>query len=563
MEIKKTVETDVLVAGSGLAGIKSAKELSDLGHRVLLVTKMKIASGSSFYPLKASLGTQVTKDQEDEQTFLEDIEEMSRGMHRQDLAEVYVREIPERVKEYQDIGVDAKKLEGERKACFAPNARNIYLLSDWDRIRRKVNEIFARYDTLSVMEKTVILTLIKEGGRVTGAVLLDENHELVLVRCKAAIVATGGFGSIYKHNLNPNDVDGSGHVLALEAGARLVNMEFIQFIPGITSPKYKTLFGEHTLAYCEDIVDGDGKSMLRPLLPEGLSLRECLDVRSTHGPFTHSLESRYFDIAMMKRITETGNEEGFRLLFDPSIYENKEEFYTVYLDWLKQRNVNLAEDEIRIAPFAHASNGGVFIDPHGRTGVDGLYVIGELSCNIEGANRLGGNSTGACMVFGKRAAKHCSDYIGGVKLGVADEKQASDRLSEMFGNPAPAADSDVEFAAERARTATEEIREILWYHANVVRSENGLTGALDEIRRLEDTVDLPLLFSRPEKRQLAFKARNFLKLSQVLLLAMLERKESRGAHYREDHPDEDLAFSRRLFVSADPEGQPNLEFLNE
>ncbi|KZE39113.1 fumarate reductase [Bhargavaea cecembensis] len=563
MEIKKTVETDVLVAGSGLAGIKAAKELSDLGHRVHLVTKMKIASGSSFYPLKASLGTQVTKDAEDEQTFLEDIEEMSRGMHREDLAEVYVREIPERVKEYPEIGVDAKKLEGERKACFAPNARNIYLLSDWDRIRRKVGEIFARYDTLSVMEKTVILTLIKEDGRVTGAVLLDANNDLVLVRCKAAILATGGFGSIYKHNLNPNDVDGSGHILALEAGARLVNMEFIQFIPGITSPKYKTLFGEHTLMYCKDIVDADGESLLRLMLPEGLSLRKCLEIRSTHGPFTHSLESKYFDIAMMRRITETGNEEGFRLLFDPAIYENKEEFYTVYLDWLKERNVNLAEDQIRIAPFAHASNGGVFIDPHGRTGVDGLYVIGELSCNIEGANRLGGNSTGACMVFGKRAAEHCAGYIGGIGHGTAGEQQASERLSAMFGNPAMDAESDADAAADRAREATEKIREILWYHANVVRSESGLTAALDEIRKLEQAVDLPLLFSRPDKRQLAFKARNFLMLSRVLLLAMLERKESRGAHYREDYPDEDQAYNRRLFVSADPKGQPHLEFLNE
>lgn len=563
MEIKKTIETDVLIAGSGLAGIKSAKELSDLGHRVLLVTKMKIASGSSFYPLKASLGTQVTKDPDDEKTFLEDIEEMSRGMHRQDLAEVYVREIPERVREYPEIGVDAKKLEGERKACFAPNARSIYLLSDWDRIRRKVGEIFERYDTLSVMEKTVMLTLIREGSRVTGAVLLDEKNELVLVRCKAAILATGGFGSIYKHNLNPNDVDGSGHVLALEAGARLVNMEFIQFIPGITSPKYKTLFGEHTLMYCEDIVDNKGESLLQPLLPEGLSLRECLEIRSTHGPFTHSLASRYFDIAMMKRITETGNEEGFRLLFDPAIYENSEEFYTVYLNWLKERNVDLARDEIRIAPFAHASNGGVFIDPNGRTGVDGLYVIGELSCNIEGANRLGGNSTGACMVFGKRAAVDCAGFIGKVGHGIAGEEQAIKCLASMFGNPDLAAGTDVESAADRAREVTEKIREILWYHANVVRSEEGLTGALNEIRDLEKSVNLPLLFSRPDKRQLAFKVRNFLKLSQVLLLAMLERRESRGAHYREDYPDEDGAFSRRLFISADQEGQPHLEFLNE
>lgn len=564
MEINRTIETDVLVAGSGLAGIKAAKELAGQGHQVLLVTKMKVASGSSFYPLKASLGTQVTKDRADEQVFLEDIEELSRGMHRRDLAEAYVREIPERVEEYPEIGVDAKKLEGERKACFAPHARDIYLLADWDKIRRNVREIFGGYDNLRVMERTVVLTLLKDSDRIAGAVLLDADNELVLVRCKAAVLATGGFGSIYKHNLNPKDVDGSGHILALEAGARLVNMEFIQFIPGITSPKYKTLFGEHTLTYCRDIVDSDGESLLDPELPDGLSKRECLDIRSTHGPFTHSLDSKWFDIAMMKRIGETGNEEGFRLLFDPGIYDNGEEFYTVYLDWLKERGIDLALDEIRIAPFAHASNGGVFIDLDGRAGVPGLYSIGELSCNIEGANRLGGNSTGACMVFGKRAADHCGEYVRSTGFGRADAGMAEAHLAGMFGEFDPhVSGEEAEAAAEHAREVTERIREILWYNANVVRSEEGLSAALSEIRKLGDGVRTGLLFSRPGFRKLAVRTRNFLKLSQILLLAMMERRESRGAHYREDFPHEDPAFGRRLFVSVSEDGSPDLEFRSE
>lgn len=257
-QIKKKIKTDVLVAGSGLAGIKVSKELADQQADVLMVTKMQVGSGSSFFPLKASLGTQVTKDHEDESIFLEDIESLSHGMHGRDLAEVYVKEIPKRVKEYQEIGVKAKKLEGERKACFAEHERDIYLLSDWDQIRENVRTIFAEYENLSILEKTIVLTLLKKDDRVAGAILLDENNDLVMVECKFVILATGGFGSIFQHNLNPNDVDGSGHILAVEAGTRLVNMEYIQFIPGITAPKYKTLFGEHTLMYCDDIVDEAG-----------------------------------------------------------------------------------------------------------------------------------------------------------------------------------------------------------------------------------------------------------------------------------------------------------------
>ncbi|WP_428909821.1 FAD-binding protein [Niallia sp. Krafla_26] len=562
----RKIKTDILVAGSGLSGIKVTKELADQGHQVLMVTKSKVASGSSFYPLKASLGTQVTKDEEDQQTFLSDIEALSRGMHRKDLAEVYVKEIPERVKEYQDIGVNAKKLEGERKACFAENSRDIYLLSDWDRIRKNVNEIFAQYEGLNIMEKSVVVTLIQKEKRIVGAVLLDEHNEFILVKCKAAILATGGFGSIYKHNLNPNDVDGSGHILALEAGASLVNMEFIQFIPGITTPKYKTLFGEHTLMYCEDMIDENGNSILDPYLPEYLSKRECLESRSTHGPFTHSMESKYFDIAMMKQIIETHSEKGFELIYDPKLYENKEEFYTVYLDWLKEKNIDLIENEVRIAPFAHASNGGVYIDTYGRTGINGLYAIGELSCNIEGANRLGGNSTGACMVFGKRAAIDCGEYVRTVvpyEISESEGKTQVAKMFEGFGKTEIYTDGATHEIKGQAHEIIENINEVMWYHGNVIRSEKGLLNALERIEVLSKKLEIGLLFKERSTRKLAVKLRNYFILSKILLRTMLERKESRGAHYREDYPSENPEFNKRLFISRDNSGEIQYGFLNK
>ncbi|MCM3570899.1 FAD-binding protein [Neobacillus mesonae] len=562
VKIKSKVQTDVLVVGSGLSGIKVSKELADQNVKVLLVTKMQIASGSSFYPLKASLGTQVTKDEQDEEIFLHDIEKLSRGMHRHDLAEVYVNEIPDRVKEYQDIGVHAKKLEGERKACFAEHERDIYLLSDWDQIRENVRSIFGTYDNLSIMEKTIVLTLIKKDGRVAGAILLDENNEFVMVEAKAVILATGGFGSIYKHNLNPNDVDGSGHILALEAGARLVNMEYIQFIPGITTPKYKTLFGEHTLMYCDDIVDEAGNSILDPFLPEGLSKQECLEIRSTHGPFTHSLSSKYFDIAMMKNIIATHNEDGFRLLYRDELYENQEEFYTVYLNWLKERNIHLVEDEIRIAPFAHASNGGVYIDTYGRTGVNGLYAIGELSCNIEGANRLGGNSTGACMVFGKRAAMDCVQYTRKTDLIEITENEAAAQIEKMFGFHNPGKNLLQENHIEqKVHQVIDGIKEIMWYHGNVVRDEEGLSSAIEEIKKLEASLELGAFFEQQRNRKQMVKARNFLKLSQILLTSMLERRESRGAHYREDYQEEREEYNKRLFISMTEDETIEYHFL--
>ncbi|MCS0542589.1 FAD-binding protein, partial [Aeromonas veronii] len=250
MKVRKTYKTDVLVVGSGIAGIKASFELLNQGVDVLLTTKTIVVSGSSFFPLKASLGTQVTRDEADKEIFLADIEAVSHGMHDDELARVYVEEIPEAVKEYKEIGIDVTKLSGTRKACFANHERDIYLLQDWERIRKNVNEIFSHYDRLQTIENCHVFSIVKKDEKIVGAFLIDKDGEFIFVNCKAIILASGGFGSIYKHNLNPNDVDGSGHILAYESGAKLVNMEFIQFIPGITSPNYKTLFGEQTLSYC-------------------------------------------------------------------------------------------------------------------------------------------------------------------------------------------------------------------------------------------------------------------------------------------------------------------------
>ncbi|MDR7238816.1 FAD-binding protein [Neobacillus drentensis] len=544
MRTKKSITTDVLVVGSGIAGIKVSIELAKAGKTVLMSTKTQVCSGSSFFPLKASLGTQVTKDDADQVVFLQDIEKVSHNMHDKEMAQIYVKEIRDRVKEYEEIGIEPYTLPDDRKACFAEHDRTIYMLRDWNQIRENVKGIFQEYPNISLLEKSAVISLINKDGKIAGAFLLDKNNDLMMIQCKAVVLATGGFGNIYKHNLNPNDVDGSGHILALEAGASLVNMEFIQFIPGFTAPKYKTLWGEHTLNYCKDFVDEKGNSILDAVLPEELSKEECLEIRSTHGPFTNSLPSKYFDIAMMKEIIRTKSEAGFELMYDQSIYEDKRDFYTIYLDWLQERGVNLVTDRVKIAPFAHASNGGVKVDSYGRTQVEGLYAIGELAGGIEGANRLGGNSTGSCMVFGKRAAENCFDYVNKHELNQLDVQEAESQFKKSIQFFSAKSDHSI-----TPSEVVDAIREIMWFNGNVIRDEKNLQVSIHKIEELKSSFDLSLYVNQKSERKSAFKARNFLVLSDMLLKAMLERKESRGAHYREDYPNEDENYNRRLLIS--------------
>ncbi|WP_256237835.1 FAD-binding protein [Bacillus sp. EB600] len=546
MKIKERLSVDVLVVGSGIAGLKTSMELSKDGHKVLMATKTQLCSGSSFYPLKASLGTQVTKDNDDKNVFLQDIEDVSHNMHDREMAKIYVEEIACRVNEYEEIGIQPTKLSDDRKACFAKHGRKIYMLKDWNKIRENVKEILLDHPNIIVMERSVVISLIKKNGKIAGAFLLDKEDNLILIQCKAVILASGGFGNIYKHNLNPNDVDGSGHILALEAGASLINMEFIQFIPGFTTPKYKTLFGEHTLTYCKDFVDGEGNSILERFLPDGVSKQECLAVRSTHGPFTNSLVSKYFDIAMMKEIINTKSEAGFELVYNKDIYEDKRDFYSIYLNWLNERGINLLKDKVKIAPFAHASNGGVKIDSFGRAGVEGLYAVGELAGGIEGANRLGGNSTGACMVFGKRTAEDCSEYVKQSDYLDIDEQGEIDKLNKQV-----ACFSTGVHESLTPNEIMDAIRDIMWYHGNIIRNEENLSSAIKKIDELHYSFNMSFYFTKDGEPKSAFKARNFLLLSKLLLMAMLERKESRGAHYREDYPQEDVRFNKRLFISLE------------
>lgn len=554
MEIKEKLAVDVLVVGSGIAGLKVSIELAKEGKTVMMSTKTQLCSGSSFYPLKASLGTQVTKNEEDKDLFLQDIEDVSHNMHDKDLAKIYIEEIKDRVDEFEEIGIQPYKLSDNRKACFANHGRTIYMLRDWNQIRENVTGILDNYPNVTVMERSVVISLIKRNEKIIGAFLLDKNKELILIQCKAVVLASGGFGNIYKHNLNPNDVDGSGHILALEAGASLLNLEFIQFIPGFTTPKYKTLFGEHTLNYCEDFVDESGNSIFNEILPDGLSKEECLEVRSTHGPFTNSFVSKYFDIAMMKQIMRTRSEEGFELIYNKALYENESDFYTIYLNWLNERGINLLTDKVKIAPFAHASNGGVQVDSFGRTNVAGLYAVGELAGGIEGANRLGGNSTGACMVFGKRAAKNCLEYVNENSFLEIDSQEELNKLNESMKHFSVHIDHSL-----TPNEVIDSIRDIMWFNGNVIRDEQNLLSAIGQIEELRQSFNFRQFVGSTKDRKSAFKARNFIMLSQILLKAMLERKESRGAHYREDYPSEDERFNKRLFISLN-DHELKLEF---
>jgi fumarate reductase (CoM/CoB) subunit A len=346
------------------------------------------------------------------------------------------------------------------------------------------------------------------------------------------VLATGGIGSLYKHNLYPNHLYGGGHAAALDAGCELVNMEFVQFIPGLLTPKYKVLFGEHTLKYCTGMFDREGRDLFADM--PAATVREMFVERSAYAPFSFDYTSRVFDTRMMDAIR--AGSDGVRLTFSPALYDDRTEFYTIYLDWLKQQmGIDMCADEICVAPFAHSCNGGIRIDEYGETAVKGLFAVGEVASAIEGANRLGGNSVGGSLVFADRAIARAAGQIQSCQNS---NEPTFDHMAREFRAWC------ARFSTESSSTARDifsALRDILWINANVVREHDSLTRSLARVDALNAAYS-PLVSG--------FDAYHALTVAEVLLSAMRGRTESRGAHFRADFAGMD-AHAYRQIVRAE------------
>lgn len=557
MKIKteKMHSTDILIVGGGLAGIKAAYECCESGLNITLVVKDKLCSGSSFYPLMDMLACQCPLDNEEDKEYLfNEIEESSYGMNNPSMCRIYIDKIRDRVLELPKLGMEYKKFNVSPVACFAKRPRDVFNWENWKLIRKNTYNIFQKRSNFKLLENTDVVHILKKGDKVTGAMCVDEDDDLMVISTKAIILASGGYGDLYKHCLNTRDVSGDGHVLALHAGAELINLEFIQFVPGIIKPLYKVLFNQAMLAHCESITNHNNEDILNKYLPDTLSFKQCMDERTKHGPFTSASIAKHFDIAMMKEILSTRKEDGFMLKYGKALLNDKREMIRNYVKWLKeQKGVDIYNEKIFIAPFYHASNGGVLIDEHCSTSVAGLFAAGEVAGGIHGADRLGGIATGSCFVFGKIAADNAVKYA----QSNVRERINSDEAIQCFIDQF---DSGCK-STVKVNDIISKIKEIMWFYGNVVRKESDLKLGIKTVAELQGQYNPMFHIESKSKIKAAVKAAHFLELSSILLNTMLLRKESRGSHFRDDYNEmDDTHFKKRLVVCKKPNEDISYKF---
>ena len=505
--------TDVLVIGCGIAGLCAAIEAARAGATVTVASAGKTMSGSSFFPGTWGLGLIGPVDAKDEQDLIDTVQAVGGGVADPELVQTFVHGIPQAIQWLEeDLGVDLQRPQSAESAqqkqfipCFDHKTRM------WRGLTRKPLEdaLTAQIESLGIrlLPCHELIDLVEAtDGRITGAVLYDRTEEhLVPIAAKATIIAAGGTGGLFERSLTSADVLSSSQAIARAHGATLTNIEFMQMMPGFIEPKRSLVFNEKTWRYVK---------FNQPVDIDDDKLDNLLEQRSGYGPFTSRLASRAIDL-----VIDQAGTEGLALHYDfPS--EDVPEFVQTFATWLQDEHGIAPTDEMRVAMYAHAANGGIKIDKTAHTGVEGLYACGEATGGMHGADRIGGLSSANGIVFGR---------IAGVSTARAAQEAPETPLKTDIALP--------QRGLAKADTVrlTRGLKHTMSTYCMINRTEAGLSAALQELEGLKSE-SAALSTARAHDSEIAALARlqSQLLLATEMVKAMRNRTESLGSHYRAD-----------------------------
>lgn len=555
-KLQTTHSFDVLVVGSGIAGTTAALSAASKGASVGIISYGTIFSGSSFYPGTWGLGLIGPESSADESDMIASILDVGSGVADPTMVTSFVRGIAGAIDQLEAWGMRLKYPDHATQKEFIPCFDHKHRL--WRGLERSsfepvIDGQLTRHKVTRLPRRELLDIIVSSNtfygtnprlednpdpvkgtplahNAVSGVVVYNqESGELEHLSCKACILASGGFGALFRHRLSGADVLGSAHALALRCGCSLINLEFMQIMPGLIHPKSGIVFNEKTFRFAK-LYDAQGQNILRSTSRE----RELLEMRSGYGPFTSRLASRNIDLALAKEAPQ-GLEVRYHFGNQPL-----PEFVETYFDWLATTYGTSADSTLRIVPYAHAANGGIKIAPDGSTGVSGLYACGEATGGMHGADRIGGLSSANGLVFGLRAGASAAAFT-------SCSLQQTHQGYFSWSSAGMAASA----VAKLRRTLQETMSE----HCMIVRCNTGLSLASNTVEKLlEYAYEQEKPTDNPRHIQGAVRILAQLTLAQALLYTAQWRTESRGAHYRSDFPCSNTAFARPSIVRQDAEG---------
>jgi L-aspartate oxidase len=504
---------DVVIVGAGVAGMSAALALAPL--RVHVVTKTRLGAGGSSPWAQGGVAAAVGPD-DSPALHAADTIAVAGGLADADVVELLTREGPAAIRRLVALGAQLDRDDRQEFALGreAAHSRSRILHArdaTGAELVRALTAALRAAPGVRVFEESFACDLLVERGRAAGVVVRDPDGRIVVHRASAVVLATGGTGRVYSHTTNPPEATGDGLAMAARAGARLGDLEFVQFHPTALAvgADPMPLLTEALRGKGAVIVDETGRRFLRDVDPAAeLAARDVV----ARGIARHLLEGHGTFLDARDAVGAD-----FPRLF-PTVFE------------LCQRHgLDPRREQMPIAPAAHYHMGGVLVDDRGRASLPGLWACGEVSCTgVHGANRLASNSLLEALVFGGRVAED---------LGTALETSPPPAVLALPSSSTAAARAT--FDPVRSSATAERVRRVMWEKVGLLREEKGLASAVAEIGRSAAA----LAHERSEAASLVTAA-------SLIAQAALARRESRGSHFRLDYPELDPRWQRRQVMIA-------------
>jgi succinate dehydrogenase / fumarate reductase flavoprotein subunit len=562
------LEHDVIVVGAGGAGLRAAIEASAAGVKVGVICKSLLGKAHTVMAeggMAAALAN--VDDRDNWRVHFADTMRGGQYLNNWRMAELHAREAPDRVRELEAWGAvfdrtgDGRILQRNFGGHRYPRLAHVGDRTGLEMIRTLQD--YGVHRGIDVFMEHTVIGLLKDDGRVAGLIAYDrERGRFKIFQAKAVVIATGGLGRAFRVTSNSWEYTGDGYVMAYDIGAALMDMEFVQFHPtGMVWPPsvQGILVTEGVRGEGGILLNKEGRRFMFDDIPENYRSSTATDEeegwRYTQGDKSArrppELLTRDHVARCINREVKAGRGSPHGGVFldiawikkklPDSAAHIKRKLPSMYHQFKQLADLDITEQPMEVGPTTHYSMGGIKVDGDTQMStVPGLFAAGEAAAGLHGANRLGGNSLSDLVVFGKRAGEHAAAFARAHGAGRLDERQIDAAVAAAL------APFDRGPGGENPYAIQHDLQAAMQDLVGIVRRENEMLEALDKIKVLTDRASRSGVGGHREYNNgwhTAIDIGNLLTVSKAVTLAAIERKESRGAQFRDDYPTKSDEYS--------------------
>ncbi|MFL5572077.1 MAG: fumarate reductase/succinate dehydrogenase flavoprotein subunit [Gemmatimonadaceae bacterium] len=574
-------EHDVLVIGAGGAGLRAAIEAAHVGASVGLVCKSLLGKAHTVMAeggVAAALAN--VDDRDNWKVHFADTMRGGQYLNNWRMAELHAREAPDRVRELEAWGAvfdrtdDGRILQRNFGGHKYPRLAHVGDRTGLEMIRTLQD--YAIYQSIDVHMECTVVSLLKDGNRIAGALAYDrERGRFKLFAAKAVVLATGGIGRAFSVTSNSWEYTGDGHALAYEAGAALQDMEFVQFHPtGMVWPPSVRgiLVTEGVRGEGGILVNKEGRRFMFDDIPENYR-SQTADNEEEGWRYTQGdknarrppelLTRDHVARAIVKEVREGRGSPHGGVFLDiswisaklPNAEQHiKKKLPSMYHQFKQLADIDITKEPMEVGPTTHYVMGGVRVDGDTQMStVPGLFAAGEVGAGLHGANRLGGNSLSDLLVFGMRAGKYAAEFAARQSATRVDVAQADAIVRDALEPFNRQSGTEGPYQVEH------DLQAMMQDLVGIVRREEEIRRALDALKTLQARARKVSVTGNREYNpgwHTALDLRNLLTVSEIVARAALERKESRGGHFRDDFPNRDPNYAKfNIVIRRGPDGE--------